>query len=261
MRSPELVTIGVPTYNSAATIQATIKAVLAQDYPNVEILVSDNGSTDGTVALCRSVAGDDGRVRIIAHENNRGWQFNFRYLLAEAAGRYFMWVGADDRPAPSFVSAATAVLESGPELVSCVSRVRWLHDGEPGELAAGTASLTASPRRNIATYLRHARDNSRFYGLHRTSVLREAFPTRDFYGLDLAIMVGTLRRGGHGEVPHVLLERERSDPDGYVSHIERDAAGFVDRLFPFRGLTRAVVVELRAPLSAATVSYTHLRAH
>lgn len=251
--------IGVPTFNAAATISDTLSAVLAQDHPELEVIVSDNASTDDTVAVCRSVVGDDPRVRIIVNDENRGWQFNFRQLLAQASGSYFMWVGADDRPAPTFVSANVAVLDAHPELVSSVSRVRWLHDGVPGELAPGTGPLTASPRRNVATYLRHARDNSRFYGLHRTDVLRDSFPSQDFYGLDLAVMVGTLRAGGHGEVPDVLLERERSDPGAYVRHIERDAGGFADRLLPFRGLTRAMVSELRAPLSPATIGWLLVR--
>lgn len=254
-----LVSIGVPTYNSEATIGDTLAAVLAQDHPALEIIVSDNASTDRTLELCRSIAGDDPRVRILVNDENRGWQFNFRRLLAEASGSYFMWVGADDRPAPSFVSANACMLDAHPELVSSVSRVRWLHDGVPGELAAGTAPLTDTPRRNVARYLRHARDNSRFYGLHRTDVLREAFPDDDFYGLDLAVMVGTLRSGGHGEVPEVLLERERSDAAGYVRHIERDARGFADRLLPFRGFTLSIVHGLRAPLSPTTLGWLLVR--
>lgn len=259
MPGHQLVSIGVPTYNSEASIAPTLEAVLAQDHPALEIIVSDNASTDGTVELCRSIAGDDPRVRILVNVENRGWQFNFRRLLAEASGVYFMWVGADDRPAPTYASANAAMLDAHPELVASVSRVRWLHQGVPGELAAGTAPLTRSPRRNVAAYLRHARDNSRFYGLHRTQVLRDSFPAGDFYGLDLAVMVGTLRAGCHGEVPEVLLERERSDAGAYVRHIERDARGFADRLLPFRGLTAAVVGELRAPLSPAAVWWLLVR--
>ena len=264
--SSTLVSIGVPTYNAADTIEATLDAILAQDHLNIEVVVADNASADDTVRVCEVIASEDPRLRIVRHDENMGWQYNFRYVLSAARGPYFMWVGADDRPAPTFVSRNLELLEQTPELVASISRVRWLQSGEPGELAAGTDSLRGSTRSNTAEYLRRARDNSRFYALHRTDVLRSSFPNADFYMLDLAVMLGTLRQGGHGLVDEVLLERERSDVEGYVQYIQRDARSKRDLILPMRGFNRAILRDLRVPLSGRALwwllvrnVYEHLR--
>lgn len=255
----ERVTVGLPVYNAEATLEATLGALLAQTHRKLEIICSDNASTDRTRELLADLTAGDERVRIVEHPVNRGWQFNFRFTLDQARSDYFMWLGADDLLAPSFVAENLAALEADPEAVTSVSRVRWLHDGVAGAIAPGTAPLLGSPRENVARYLRHARDNSRFYGIHRTRVLRDAFPAGDFFALDIAIMLGTLREGTHLEVPEVLLERERNAPSSYAGQIERDARGFPDRLLPLRGFTRAVVRELRVPLSARALWWLLVR--
>lgn len=233
-----LVSIGIPCYNARETIEATLTDVLAQDHQRLEVIVSDNGSQDGTVDLCRRIAAGDGRVQLVEHRQNRGWQANFREVLTRASADYFMWLGADDRIAPRFVSANLSNLLADESLVGSVSRVEWLHDGRLGAEAPGTEPLIGSVADNLATYLRHARDNSRFYGLYRTPVLRSSVPSENFYGLDIAIMLNTLTRGGHGRVGEVLMWRERNDPAGYVHYVEADARGLSDRVLPFLRATQ-----------------------
>ncbi|MGI9623334.1 MAG: glycosyltransferase family 2 protein [Acidimicrobiales bacterium] len=255
---PPLVTIGIPCFNAAATIEATLADALAQDHPELEIVVSDNGSTDRTAETCSGLAGDDPRFRLHVNEENLGWQANFRTLLAMAEGEYFMWLGADDRVAPTFVTMNLQELISDPDLVASISRVGWLHEGRLGAEAPGTMPLSGSPSENVATYLRHARDNSRFYGLYRTDVLRSCFPESNFYGLDLAIVARTLAMGNHARVDDVLMWRERTDPDSYVRYVDADASGVIDRLVPFRKATR----DLRcgtAPLSTTAWQWLAVR--
>jgi len=258
-RGRDVVTVGIPTYNAEATIATTIATLLAQRHRALEIIVSDNASTDRTVGICRDAIGDDHRVRVVCHERNRGWQFNFRFLLAEANGPYFMWLGSDDLLAPTFVSDNLARLTADARVVTSVCRVRWLHDGRRGEIASGTAPLEGTPRQNAARYIRHARDNSRFYGLHRTAALRASFPAEDFYGLDIAIMLGTLRFGTHAEVPDVLLERERHAPGSYAKQIERDSRGLMDRVLPLGRFSRAVLFELKVPMSPQAIGWLIVR--
>jgi glycosyltransferase involved in cell wall biosynthesis len=261
----DLVSVGLPVYNAEATVAVTLGRLMAQDHDTLEVIVSDNASTDNTVEICRDLVGADPRFRIEAHKVNRGWQANFRHVLAEARGPHFMWIGADDWIEPSYVSANVALLNGDPELVGSVSLVRWTEGGMPGAEAPGTEPLVGAIAENIETYLRSARDNSRFYGLYRTNALRQSFPGDNFFGLDLAIMLGTLRFGGHGRVDEVLMWRERTDPATYVTHIDRDARSIGDRILPLRGLNRAIR-EMELPLTLAARrwlitrnGYEHLR--
>lgn len=94
-----LVSIVTPTYNQADYLAETIESVLAQDYPNIEYIVLDDGSTDGTPEILKRY---DGRIRHERHENigqantlNKGW--------AMARGTYIGYLSSDDLLYPSAV--------------------------------------------------------------------------------------------------------------------------------------------------------------
>lgn len=98
-----LVTIGIPTYNRAnGYLREALESALAQSYPNVEIIVSDNGSTDGTEAVVRSYA--DPRVRYLRQEPALTPNNNFNFCLQQARGAYFLLLHDDDKVDPDFVS-------------------------------------------------------------------------------------------------------------------------------------------------------------
>lgn len=107
-----LVSIVTPTYNQAAYLEETIRSVLGQDYPNIEYLVLDDGSTDDTPAVLRQF---DGLIRWERHDNmgqsrtlNKGWQ--------QAKGAYLGYLSSDDRILPNCISALVSAMESHPEV-------------------------------------------------------------------------------------------------------------------------------------------------
>jgi glycosyltransferase involved in cell wall biosynthesis len=107
-----LVTIVTPTYNQAEYLGETIESVLAQDYPNIEYIVIDDGSTDRTRDVLKRY---DGRIRWESQENmgqaatlNRGW--------AMGAGEIIGYLSSDDLLKPSAVSEAVRSLRGEPDL-------------------------------------------------------------------------------------------------------------------------------------------------
>lgn len=101
-RERPLVTIGIPTYNRAgATLSVALQSALDQTYRNIEIVVSDNASTDGTEALVRAYA--DPRIRYIRHPENIGANNNFNFCVGEARGAYFLLLHDDDLIDADFV--------------------------------------------------------------------------------------------------------------------------------------------------------------
>ena len=105
-----LVTIVTPSYNQGQFIRATIDSVLTQDYPAVEYLVVDGGSTDGTIDILRSY-GD--RVRWTSGPD-AGQTDAIHRGFAAATGKYIAWLNSDDVYLPGAISAAVAELEAHP---------------------------------------------------------------------------------------------------------------------------------------------------
>jgi glycosyltransferase involved in cell wall biosynthesis len=105
-----LVSIGMPTYNRAdGYLPLALDSALAQDYPNLEIIVSDNASTDGTEELVRSKA--DSRVRYFRHEKSIGGTNNFNFCVEHARGAYFLLLHDDDLIDPDFISTCVRALD------------------------------------------------------------------------------------------------------------------------------------------------------
>ena len=137
-----LVTINIPTYNQGKYIERAIKSCLAQDYPNLQIIVSDDCSTDNTYALAKAFEGD--RVKIYRTPGNVGRVKNYRHALYNLSeGEWVANLDGDDQYADSsFVSGAIEKLQKHPDCV--------MYAGGANTLEETTGKITRSP-----IYLKH----------------------------------------------------------------------------------------------------------
>lgn len=113
MSTPRL-TIGLPVYNGEAYLEETLESLLAQDFEDFELVVSDNASTDVTAGIVRSFADRDPRVRLIQNEANMGAVYNYNRLVADSRAELFKWSGYDDLLEPGYVSSCVAALDANP---------------------------------------------------------------------------------------------------------------------------------------------------
>lgn len=105
-----LVTVAIPTYNRARTyLRPCLEGALAQSYPNLEILVADNGSTDDTAAVVRGY--NDSRIRYFRQPKNIAPNDNFNFCLDEARGAYFLLLLDDEQIDPDFVETCLRAAE------------------------------------------------------------------------------------------------------------------------------------------------------
>ncbi len=109
-----LVTVAIPTFNRVDLVEQCVRSVVEQSYPNIEILVSDNASTDGT--LDRLAAIDDERLRVITSTTNVGAIQNFNKCIDQARGDYFVLAADDNFYRPDFVSKCVRLIETEPGL-------------------------------------------------------------------------------------------------------------------------------------------------
>ena len=95
--SMPLVTIGLPTYNRPAGLRKALEWILKQTYPNLEIIISDNCSTDQNVQIVTAeFLAKDSRIRVFRQKENIGLENNFNFVYAQSTAPYFIWMSDDD---------------------------------------------------------------------------------------------------------------------------------------------------------------------
>src|SRR5438046_1239310 len=104
MYDDTLVSIGLPVYNGGQRIEEVVWSVLAQDHARIELVISDNASTDDTEDVCRALVRADSRVVYHRQPRNVGLLNNFVTAIRVANGTFFRWIGDDDWMAPDYVS-------------------------------------------------------------------------------------------------------------------------------------------------------------
>jgi len=130
--SDPLVSILVPTYNGERFLRPALRSALEQSYRNIEVVVGDDASTDGTTGILTSVAAADPRVRVIRHEQNLGSFGNPIRLLQEARGEYVKFLLHDDVLASDCVRELVRGMQSSQEVTLAFSRRSLINeDGRP----------------------------------------------------------------------------------------------------------------------------------
>ena len=124
------VSVCLMTYNGAATVERALTSLLAQTYHDYELIISDDHSVDGTLAICRRVADGHEQVIFIRPERNIGAQPNMRFGLSHARGKYFVWACQDDYWHPKFLERLVRALEQSPKAICAQGWVRWFSEDE-----------------------------------------------------------------------------------------------------------------------------------
>jgi glycosyltransferase involved in cell wall biosynthesis len=206
-----LVSIGLPVYNGEADLPRALHSLTTQTHRNLEIIISDNASTDATPDICRHFAARDPRIRYRRQAQNIGGAANFEYVLRQATGPFFMWAACDDWWASDFVRANLLCLLQNPRHIASMSALKYA-DGDrfvsmPFIRRADTRPLIGSVAANVRHYVANSGMNSRFYALFRRDVLLKCLPFESYTAADNALIVRTLAFGTYGEVRRVLFHR------------------------------------------------------
>lgn len=114
-----LFTVIIPQKNRAEYLSHTIRTCMMQDYPNFEVIVSDDCSEDDSVAVAEELAKRDSRIKVFAHKQHLGMRDNFEFALSQVKPGYIMALGGDDGLVPGAIWEMYKLLkETGRELLT-----------------------------------------------------------------------------------------------------------------------------------------------
>lgn len=177
-------TVLLPTYNRAASLSRTIDSVLGQTRQDLELLISDNASSDDTEAVCREYVQRDARVRYFRQPSNLGPIGNFNWLLAQPQTEFVLMLADDDWLDADYVACCLAIIERDPALSIVTGATRYFEAGARPDLVLNTNLTDAAGARRVLRYLRHSWSSAAFYGLLRNSMVKDALPIPNVMGAD-----------------------------------------------------------------------------
>ena len=216
------VSVGIPTYNGVERLRGAVDSVLAQDHPGVEIVISDNGSTDGTEAYGRALQAEHpDAVRYLRNDRNLGPTENFRRVRAACTGEFVMWLGDDDRLGPGYLSACVALLAERPDAAVAAGAVRYADEGRDDRVGDLVQCDQADPLDRVLAYYRQVGDNSIFYGVTRQSVAERVAPLAGVIGADWYLMAEVAFAGPILFVDGVELVRRSGGTSRSLKHAAR----------------------------------------
>jgi glycosyltransferase involved in cell wall biosynthesis len=259
-------------YNGERYLPKALDSLLGQDFDDFELIISDNGSSDQTEAICRDFARKDRRIRYVRSDENRGLTWNFRRVFELAEGDFFKYAAYDDECYPTMLRRCMEVFRSSDPKVALVYTLSEMIDENSSVIRPQgwsnwnwdrVATSAKTPHARLAHIIWRALHGQAQYGVIRASFLRRARPfgciTADWMILAELGMMGNII-----EVPEVLfrLRIHRANTWNATStsleilKCHNPAAKGMEKLLPFR---IAVILEyLKSVCHAALSPYERM---
>ena len=174
-----LVSIGMPVRNGERLMRQALDSIVGQTYDNLEIVISDNASTDETAEICQEYASKDSRIRCYRNAVNIGVYANFRRVLSLASGDLFMWAAVDDIRPPNVVESFLEALLTNDRAVMAhgVVLVKATEQDAPIEITNEVYASDTKAVRRVRRFTDGITSQCILYGLYRRSALAKGtFP-------------------------------------------------------------------------------------
>lgn len=258
------ISIGIPVFNGENFLEDCLDSIWAQDVDGLEVLISDNASTDRTEEICREAARDP-RVRYVRQDDNIGAGPNYQYVLHHARGDLFKWAAHDDLLGPGFLRRCDEALAARPDAVLAFPQTRYIdeHGAVIGdyddELVWTNAERPIGRLRDLlveeaSTHLRLCYP---VMGLMRRTAALSTRGIQTFQAADAAMLLELALLGDFVEVPEPLyLKRLHGDTSMRANSTPEDFEVWYDpgnvrrRALPVTRLASSHLTAVwRAPLS------------
>lgn len=235
-----LVSIGMPVYNGATTLEQAIESILTQTFHDFELIISDNASSDSTEEICRRYVAADPRVSYVRQPQNIGAENNFLFVMESASAPFFMWAAADDVRCPEYVEKNYEFLVIREDFVASTMPTRFAGGVfDPNKM--GDRSLdNESPAKRVVDFFSGWHANGLFYSLFRINVLRSCpWLGASFLGADWVIVLYLATRGKLNRLNYGWVELGRHGVSNSGVIYRRYRYSWFDFVFPFRAMAKA----------------------
>ena len=231
--TPPRISVGLAVRNGVGIVGRCIDSVLSQDFEDLELVISDNVSDDGTAELLARYAQADTRVNLGMNEVNIGSHENMNRVFDRSRGTFFRWISADDWLEQSCLSECVRTLEEREDAIGATTYFTIHSDGSSRyEEYQGEFPTSPDPARRFERMLWffHAGDAKYdpIYGVYRRDVLLRSRRLRPSEQTDWLLCAELALTGPILNVDRRLAHRTRSYPT------RPDRAGFRRRLDPAR---------------------------
>jgi glycosyltransferase involved in cell wall biosynthesis len=240
-------------------LKSAVESVLRQTYDPIELVVSDNASTDGTEAYCRELAAREPRLRYVRQAVNVGLTANYGAVYAAATGTYYMALGDDDHPDPNYVAECVAALESDGSLVVAAGRPYMCRGDVQVRDAVRTDLLDDSAKARVLAYYRSVEENASFNGVIRRAAIASVLPMRNTMGGDWLYMASIAWLGRIRTVDATVIRKQVGGTSrSTISMAKQMGMPFIQGLLPAESIMVSAFIEVawRSPAfaSLATLS-------
>jgi Glycosyl transferase family 2 len=210
------VTICVPVFNGAQWVAESLASVARQTFTDLEVLISDDASTDASARICREVAAADPRFRLVIQPARLGWMENCNWMLSRARGEFVYIHGHDDILEARCIATLVAHLDVTPACCVAFSDMRAFGTEDH---VLSQPSITGSPFERAYDVMAHHYNAIAFSGLMRTAVARSGLRGNDHdnFSADSTWLMRLARAGELHRVAEVLFHKRFH---GNMSHFQ-----------------------------------------
>lgn len=190
--------VAVPVRDGGKTLESALRSIVNQTHKNLEIVISDNASTDATADICTRFARADARIRYVRQPTLLPANENFRFAFEQCQSDWFMWASHDDVRDSNYIEVLLSGFASNPDATLTFTDTKVFSDPS-GSMEGFPSGVTPSSTRGVPFPERYSltvrNAASQFYGLYRAEVVRtHRWPTlpvgHDWMLLMWAVSIG-----------------------------------------------------------------------
>lgn len=241
----------MPVRNEARFLRQSLDSLVAQTNVSLEIIISDNASTDETPAICQEYCARYPFIRYHRFDQNQGASQNFQYVLQQASHDYFIWASGHDLWEPNYLAECAQTLYTNPNAMIAFGTTHWIDaDGQSFDRAWGWSDTRGLS--NVGRYVTVFWGNMNpIIALIRRAPLQQQL-INDLVGIDLALLLALSMRGDFVHVPATAwYRREFRKETSYQQKLERYrsadfalSTSWLARYFPLARLPLRLISDL-----------------
>lgn len=193
------VSIGIPIHNGAKTLKCALNSLVNQTHKNIEIIISDNNSSDDTFKICSKYAETDKRIMLFKQNLTLSPIENFKFVFDQSSGEYFMWAAADDTRSHNTIEDCLSTIINNHKCVAATN-MEFL-----GKSNGNNIEMVGTVFERAKLFLKKSDSYGLVYSLTKTSLIKDfKFPKKTFYATDWVyicylIKYGEIRRSSKSE--------------------------------------------------------------